>query len=90
MHFHDKFIKSSISLDMFGKIFVVCFKFNDVLEIRQVPPPSTVLFKWFTVLLMKSESHETRIGMELVGATCMIKVQDIVNTMPIFMSNGTN
>ncbi len=39
--------------------------------------------------LMKSQSYET--SMILTdGATCMIKVQEIDNTIPIFVFNSTN
>ncbi len=41
--------------------------------------------------LMISQSHETRSIMKVIGgATYMIKVQEIDNDRPIFMSNGTN
>ncbi len=40
--------------------------------------------------LMKSQSHETRNIIKLAGgATHVIKVQEIYNTRPIFMSNDT-
>ncbi len=41
--------------------------------------------------LMKSQIHEARSSMALTGgATYMIKIQEIDNTRPIFMSNDTN
>ncbi len=42
--------------------------------------------------LMKSQSHKTWSSMKVTGGgnIYMIKVQDIDNTRPIFMSNGAN
>ncbi len=40
--------------------------------------------------LMKSQNHETKGSMKLVGGKYMIKVHEVDNTRPIFMSNSTN
>ncbi len=41
--------------------------------------------------LIKSQSHETMSSMKLpCGAPYVIKVQEIDNTRPIFVSNGIN
>ncbi len=44
--FSQQFMKSIMSCwNMFGKILVFCFLSNDVLKIRQLLLPSTVLFR---------------------------------------------